>query len=186
MKSRGGTTEYRSIRDLLKKECSTQEFPNARLLLEQLREAKEQGYFIRSEFLQMCEWKSPRARRHFRLNTEVDVKRVSTQVFQSQDERRRIDLLNSLVGVGIPMASAILTLTDPKRYGVIDVRTWTLLYEYGEVHQNSSGRSLSPKNWLDYLRIIRNFAQDFNVTPRDIDRTLFLYGRPTSAHGTHY
>jgi len=34
-------------------------------------------------------------------------------------------------GVSVPMASALLTLLDPKRYGVIDIRIWQLLHRMG-------------------------------------------------------
>jgi hypothetical protein len=34
-------------------------------------------------------------------------------------------------GVSVPMASALLTLLDPKRYGVIDIRVWQLLHRMG-------------------------------------------------------
>ena len=134
----------------------------------------------------MCEWKSHRARPHFQSNDDASIKRLSSQVLDTTDEKRRIDLLNSLNGVGIPMGSAILMLTDPQHYGVIDVRVWSLLYAYGEVKSNPSGRNLSPNNWLTYLGVIRKFASEFKVKPRDIDRTLFLHGRSESRHGPHY
>ena len=84
------------------------------------------------------------------------------------------------------MASALLSLTDPERYGVIDFRVWTVLYEYGAVDRNPSGLNLSANNWLQYLELIRGYAKEFKVTPRDIDRTLFLHNRTDAGVGQHY
>ena|SRR2546427_12023878 len=49
-------------------------------------------------------------------------------------------LLVGLKGVRVPMASAILTLIDPRRYGVIDIRVWQLLYAIKSVQQLPGGR----------------------------------------------
>ena len=71
------------------------------------------------------------------------------------------------------MASAILTAVDPKRYGVIDIRVWQLLYKMKTVSKKPSGVGFQFNNWYQYLMIIRYFAKKYNVTARDIDRTLF-------------
>ena len=86
-----------------------------------------------------------------------------------------MELLTSLSGVGIPVASAILTLTDPNDYGVIDTRVWQLLYFYDMVSTKPTGQGFSIKDWLDYLSMLRRFAQEFNVGARHIERTLFEY-----------
>ncbi len=72
------------------------------------------------------------------------------------------------------MASALLMLLDPKRYGVIDIRVWQLLYKVGTVTENASGVGFEFKNWHQYLMIIRHFAKKLRVKARDVERTLFL------------
>ena len=49
----------------------------------------------------------------------------------SLSERTCFDVLTALSGVSAPMASAILTLTNPRRYGVIDIRAWKVLFRLG-------------------------------------------------------
>jgi hypothetical protein len=39
--------------------------------------------------------------------------------------------LLALDGVSVPVASAILTLLDPRRYGVLDIRAWQMLSMLG-------------------------------------------------------
>ena len=84
-----------------------------------------------------------------------------------------MELLTSLDGVSVPTASAILTLVDPKRYGVLDIRVWQLLYTIGVVTKNPAGVGFSFDNWRQFLMILRIFAKRFNVKARDIERTLF-------------
>jgi len=73
----------------------------------------------------------------------------------------------------VPMASALLTLLDPKRYGVIDIRVWQLLHKLGTVKKNPGGVGFNFGNWYQFLMIIRYFAKKFGVKARDIERTLF-------------
>ena len=178
--------EYTNIGELLRAELSLEEFPKAKELIAKLRGVGTRGYFTKAEFLWMCEWKSSRPRRHFQSNSGEEVERISSKMFATADERERMSLLKGLRGVRIPMASAILMLTDPFHYGVIDQRVWRVLHKFGEVHSNPRGLGLSISNWLVYLSIICSLASEFQVTPRDIDRTLFRHDKPDRHSNCHY
>lgn len=75
------------------------------------------------------------------------------------------------------MASAILMLLDPRRYGVIDIRVWQLLHAVGTVTKKPKGVGFSFANWYQFLMIIRHFAREFRVKARDVERALFLAHR---------
>lgn len=145
----------------------------ARDLIARLGHIKDRAYFNKPEFLQMCGWKSPRPRRLYESNSSAEVRRVSVKVFAAEEEGEKMELLISLKGVGIPTASAILTLTNPNDYGVIDIRVWQQLYFYGAVAGRPSGVGFSCENWLTYLRTLRFWAGKFNVTARDVEVVLF-------------
>ncbi|MFH1248958.1 MAG: hypothetical protein V1660_02295 [archaeon] len=83
------------------------------------------------------------------------------------------------------MASAILALTDPKRYGVIDIRVWQTLHLYGVVNGKPSGVGFNFRNWRDYLESLRGYAKKLNVKARDIERTLYDYHK-AKKEGTLY
>lgn len=155
------------------------EYPDTAPLIASLRHVREVGYFTRSEFLSMCKWKEPRERRrqNWSSNTEDEVRTLSAQAFGAPDEARRILHLCRLRGVGIPVASAFLTLVDPEHYGVIDIRVWQLLVFYQEVDYDSEGRTLQVLHWLDYLDKIRLWANELKVSVRAIERTLFQHHR---------
>lgn len=155
------------------------EDPNTAALITSLSHVRERGYFTRSEFLSMCKWKEPRERRrqHWISNTEDEVRMLSARAFGASDEARRILHLCRLRGVGIPVASAFLTLVGPKHYGVIDIRVWQLLAFYQEVDYDPDGSALQVLHWLDYLDKIRLWADQLKVSVRAIERTLFQHHR---------
>ncbi len=126
------------------------EYPDTTSLITSLSHVREVGFFTRSEFLSMCKWKEPRERRRqdWATNTEDQVRTLSSQALSAPDEARRILHLCRLRGVGIPVASAFLALTDPERYGVIDIRVWQLLALYDEVDYDPDGRTLQVLHWL--------------------------------------
>jgi hypothetical protein len=72
------------------------------------------------------------------------------------------------------MASATLTMLDPRRYGVLDIRCWQLLHAVGAVTKNRAGAGFTPENWREFLTIVRQLAKKFDVKARDIERTRFM------------
>ena len=168
---------YANIQELLRNNLLRDEEPETKALIEKLRHVKTKGYFTKPEFLEMCKWKDVRQLRRsdWEANTESEVVDISTQAFATNDEYKRIILLDRLKGVGIPIASAILTLTDPQAYGVIDKRVWQLLHLYGEVNYDPEGEDLSIGHWTDYLPKLRHWASEFEVGVRSIECSLFEY-----------
>ena len=170
-----GKTKYKNIRALIKANLSRKEHGLTAELIKELRGVKKRGYFTRSEFLKIGDWKAPRAKKWRKLNSNAKVVSVSKTMFATRYEKKRMDLLTSLSGVRVPTASAILMLTDPRNYGVIDIWVWRLLYHYGEVTTKPTGTNLSFKNWYPYLMKLRYWAKQFKVSTRAIERTLFFY-----------
>jgi hypothetical protein len=162
---------------LLRRELVREEDPGTAALIRDLAAVRQRGYFRRGEFVRMCRWKSPRARHAFEANTPGRIRAVSRRVLASQDERERMTLLTSLRGVGVPIGSAILTLLDPRRYGVLDIRAWQLLFAMGSASTNARGQSFTITQWEHYLAALRHYARRLNTTARAIEYTLFLAHR---------
>ena len=167
--------EYKSIKDLVEQNLSTEENEQARILIKELKDVTSRGYFTKDEFLKIGMWKSPRPKNLYLANSEEEIIKIAKKVFATSYEERRIDLLTRLRGVRIPTASAILTLIDPKNYGIIDIRVWQVLYLYESVKVKPTGTNFSFKNWYNYLMMLRYFAKIFEVDARDIERTIFYY-----------
>lgn len=154
-------------------------------LIKNLAHIRKTKRITRTEFLKICRWKSPRAVKHYSKNHESTIQAAVCAALSTRSERKRLDCLTRLKGVNIPMASAILTLTNPKRYGVIDIRVWQLLYTMRSVSAKPSGTNFTFKNWYHYLRKLRYLARKFNVPVRTVERTLFRYHKKMQV-GTLY
>lgn len=170
----------RTLRDFLDAHPIADEEEDTEALICRLRPAKSRGYLTRGEFLAVCNWKSPRARRHFERNSHHNIRRATQVAFGSRSERVRFDALTVLAGVSTPMASAILTLTDPRRYGVIDIRVWQMLFRLGSVSTRPSGIGFQFNHWHRLLVVLRSHASRLAVDVRAIERTLFFHHRSHS------
>lgn len=129
---------------------------------------KKRGFINFQEFFKICMWKSVRQKNNYRKN-EQTIKKITKNAFKESDERKKMEKLCELKGVGIPMASAMLTVVFPDKYAVIDIRCIEML---NKLNQNIK-KHISLNVWLEYLKIIRSLAADNNLTPREIDKILF-------------
>ena len=160
-------------------------------LVGELRTARRRGYLTRRELEAVCRWKSPRAIRYIRSNSASAVKTATRLALRTRDEERRVRALLVLKGVSLPMASSVLMLLDPRRYGAIDIRVWQLLEWAGHVSGNRAGVGLGIPHWLQFLAVLRRISTALGVTARDAERALFdihrrrqqgtLYGRSSRA-----
>jgi len=110
---------------------------------------------------------------HYRRNSAARIRRVARAALRTRDERRRIELLTGLRGVSVPIASSILTLIDPRRYGVLDIRVWQLLFVLDVVTSKPTGRGFSVEDWQQYLTVLRRHARQLGASVRAVEYTLF-------------
>ena len=107
-------------------------------------------------------------------NTDDNVQLITRTAFAicHKDKKIEIELklrtLTLIYGVGIPVASSILTLCFPKEYSVIDFRNWRQLYK-----QTEKKSSYSTNEYIKYLGIIKGLAFKFNVTTQEIDLAIW-------------
>jgi hypothetical protein len=168
---------YTRLEPLLRECLSKTEDKKTLALVQKLRPARRRRYLTPGELEAVCQWKSARAIRHIRANSPWKVRSATQRALATRSERQRLEVLRTLQGVSVPMASAILTLLDPRRYGVIDIRVWQLLYKLGVVAQKPSGTGFNFNNWYRFLIIMRYFARKLDANARDIERTLFIVHR---------
>jgi len=168
---------YKRLRHLVGLHLSTKEDPATQKLIDELGTTKKRGYLTKAELITVCRWKSARAIKQIRRNREETIKKITRRAFATRSERKKLELLRSLNGVGVPMVSAILMLTNPSRYGVIDIRVWQLLFKMGTVSKKPKGVGFDFRQWYRYLKILRYFAKMYNVGARDVERTLFRVHR---------
>lgn len=133
---------------------------------------KKRGYMTFDDFYKIAMWKSARQKPKY-LQNKSSVESISKEAFSLSDESERMENLCSLKGVGIPTASAILTIVYPDNYAVIDVRCIEMLQELGY----SIKKTITLNNWLKYLDIVRKIAKENSITAREVDKALFAMHR---------
>ena len=94
----------------------------------------------------------------------MDALRAATA---APNDQTAVEALIELSGVGVPVASAILTAIYPNRYTIIDFRALEAL------GTNTTNRSVS--FYLRYLRHCRETAEMYGVSLRQLDRALWQW-----------
>ena len=133
---------------------------------------KKRGYIKFDEFYRICMWKSSRQKPNYIKNKKV-VEKITKKAFLEKDEKEKINILCSMKGVGIPTASAILTIVFPNKYAIIDIRCMEILLKLKLL----KSKNISINTWIDYLSVTRFLAKENNTTPRNIDKALFAMHR---------
>ena len=132
--------------------------------------ARARGYLTRTEFLTLCQWKTPRTRPRCGTNDASFVRAVTRVALSTTDERLAIEVLTLLNGVSWPTASAILHFCARKPYPVLDFRAlWSLSIQQPSVYAFPL--------WSAYTAFTRALAKKAGVPMRTLDRALWQYSK---------
>ncbi len=121
-----------------------------------------------SDLLTIVNWKSHRRRELLCGNLPGELKIALDCARSESDVTGKIEALCKLKGVGVPMASAILTAMYPKEYTVIDVRALDTL----EVRSPKKLEKIYPA----YNAFCIETAKDLNMSLRAFDRAIWKAG----------
>src|SRR5208282_2163481 len=102
-------------------------------------------------------------------NTDTDIHHALRSAIEADTERSAIEILDRLHGVGVPVASAILTTINPEKYTIIDIYALRSL-------GISEGPTDRADYYLAYLRKCRELAQQFKISLRTLDHALWQWG----------
>ena len=132
--------------------------------------ARARGHYRRDEFLTVCAWKTERSRPKVAQNDAQAVERATGVAVSSPDEKRRMEALLELDGVGVPTASALLYFLFPDDYPILDVRALESL--------GVAARTVYPVSfWLEYLEACRALARANGVSIRTLDKALWQHSK---------
>src|SRR5665213_2752581 len=120
-----------------------------------------------------------RTEHHRKGWTEERVRAVTSGAFGLRledvdlESRARAAILTSLSGVGIAVASAILALVEPDRYGIIDFRNWRQLFP-------SARRTFSIDNYCEYMAKLRDLSDQLQWPVQRVEWCIWEYDRTTN------
>jgi len=151
--------------------------------LQDLRATRNPLYLTRDEIEPIFHWKlrdQYGRNKHLRdTNTDSAYRALTQAAFSIKETdpdyeaELRIGVLISLRGVGVPVASAILALTDPDHYCVIDFRGWRALF--GEKRS-----TFDIPAYLEYLKEVRKVAKDLGWQVQETDLAIWAYDMKTN------
>jgi len=135
---------------------------------------QNRGYLIPEEFFAIVIWKSNRSKTKVRTGIEKGgktIRTITSEIFRSKTLEQKLDTLISIPGVGISIASAILTVCYPDDFAVVDYRAHASLKKFGE--ETKGDPSINSHAYFDYLNKCKILAHRFDVSLRDFDRILW-------------
>ncbi len=131
-------------------------------------------YLTPEEFFAIIIWKSNRAKTNVRSGIKKSgktIKSITSNIFQAKTFEQKLDILTSIPGLGLPIASAILTVCYPDDFTVVDYRAQVSLKKFGEAVEGNPAANTPA--YLDYLDKCKKLSHRFNVSLRDFDRMLW-------------
>ncbi|MFW6007484.1 MAG: hypothetical protein ACOC4G_09050 [Bacillota bacterium] len=144
---------------------------------EELQEIGEKyhkkSYLTKEELYQLAHLNSTRSSYHVKRNPAKRIKKVTRAAYQLDDDFCRLALYTSLMGIGTPTASAILTSLNEKCHCVIDTRVWATLWRLG--YFSRERESFKPEDYLKIIKIVRQMASESDYTTAEIGYALFAY-----------
>lgn len=139
------------------------------------------------DFLSIVNWKSPRPKRRIinglckrrKTGFEEAVRDLTHDIHRAEDHQTRLKILLDRPGIGLAMATAILTVLYPEDFTVYDQRVCTSLGDYVPQSGVRSFRNLGNRNkakiwegYVEFLEAVReNTPHDLSL--RDKDRWLW-------------
>jgi len=150
---------------------------------------RQQEYVRRDELRKIGKWKAGgRIDHHLRKNSESAVEQQSRLAFQAPRDEEAVEALTELTGVGVPVASTILTMANPTNFAVIDYRAVRALgvvkpalldsHNYSQYAEfMECFREPTVDGYRFYMEIIRDIAQREGLSTREVDMALWAYDK---------
>jgi len=127
------------------------------------------------DFFAIVTWKSNRAKTRIRDGLAAAGKPASIlmrEVSEAASAEAKVETLLKVRGIGLPMASAILTVCYPEEFTVLDYRAWGTLEE-ASIEGLPARYPQEVGEYLQYCRICQHLAAEKVLSLRDLDRALW-------------
>lgn len=141
------------------------------LELERAGDAIRNGDYARRHFDAIFKWKTRnRGKSRPQKNSDAEIAEALRIVVAVKSPRLAISTLCGLVGVAIPVASAIMTSIRPSEYTIIDFRALEAL-------DQDADQVWSLAYYERYLSFCRALAAEWGMSLRDLDKALWMWSK---------
>jgi len=148
--------EYNSVIELVKNDIETQHT------------------IIESTFERIMNWKSARSKGNIRKREYEEYKNTFTKILSVENKLEKLD---DLFGIGVPIASTILHFIYPDDYPIVDFRTVEALQLLGYIDKDIKMSDIRDtiEGYYSYRSIIMEIAKKVKRKLREIDKALFKF-----------
>jgi hypothetical protein len=145
-----------------------------------------------AELQRISRWKlqSSRNDSNIRENTDEIVTKQFRSAITAATDREAIDALTELSGIGVPMASTMLTVAKPSRFAIIDYRAFRGLVgakpeivdsgqyaDYAEFLEHFRTYLKNPEAYEFYMKHVRSIAATADLSARQVDMALWAFDK---------
>lgn len=149
------------------------------------------------ELLKISQWKMQGSRndKNIKSNVEkdVNVEQQCQHALTELEGKESVEALTDLSGIGVPMASTVLTVAKPEEYAIIDYRAFRGLAgalpeivdsrdysEYAEFLENFRNYLTSAEAYEYYIKHVREIAEQEDLSARQVDMALWAFDKENS------
>lgn len=151
---------------------------------------QSRGYISRPQLRRIGRWKAQSGRidRWLKSNSQQEVEIHTAAAFNASKEKTAIEELTELDGVGVPVASAILTMFDPTKYAIIDYRALRALAfiqpqladpqnypQYVEFMDHFRSYNSQADAYEFFITEVQQISSNQNLDPREVDMALWSF-----------
>jgi len=140
-----------------------------------LSKQKEPKYLNKEYFVRLGRWKTKRQTSNYKANDESKIIEVTRSIHQVSDELIKLNILATLRGVSVAVASTILHYLQPNDFPIFDYHARTTLEKAGLWTRKT--KDASAQAWLEYVKIMRQLSNQLGVSLRNLDKALFAYDK---------
>lgn len=145
-----------------------------------------------AELQRISQWKLQSSRNDANVtqNTTEAVTRQFQSALNASTDAEAVSTLTELSGIGVPMASTVLTVARPSQYAIIDYRAFRGLAgvkpelmdskkyaDYAEFLEHFRTYLKSPDAYEYYIRHVREIADTENLSAREVDMALWAFDK---------
>lgn len=145
-----------------------------------------------AELQRISQWKLQSRRNESNIieNSDEAVSQQFKSAITASTDREAINSLIELSGIGVPMASTLLTVAKPSQYAIIDYRAFRGIAgakpeivdsqqyaNYAEFLQHFRTYLKNPEAYEFYMNHVREIADAEDVSARQVDMALWAFDK---------
>ena len=135
-------------------------------------------FLTKEDLIKIVKWRFPKGleknrERVINFLEQMDgseIEKITQEAFEIEEESKKIRKLCKIKGVGISLATCILTFHNPQKYCVFNTHVYDEIFKIETRPRNIFS---IPDYYLDMLNEIRKFAEKYNLKVRDVGKALF-------------